>query len=91
MSKVLPERDALEKNAVRYMTGYVAVALLKRHNKPTMDTNAGQTEAIESIDDYTRPWSDLIDRGLYHISDKVRLLEIGITLLPKKIVFIYII
>ena len=89
---VLPKLDAREKNAVRYMSGYVAVTLLKKHKKPTMDTNLqlkrslyvkvlqqmqaeGQTEAIGSIDDYTRYWSELIDRGgLYHISDKVRLL-----------------
>ena len=36
---ILPELDTWEKNAVRYMSGYVAVTLLKKHKKPTMDTN----------------------------------------------------
>ena len=32
----------------------------------------GQTIAVESLSDYTRLWSELIDRGgLYHINDEV--------------------
>ena len=46
---ILPELDAREKNAVRYMSGYVAVTLLK---------NTRSQQWIESaVDDYTRYWS----------------------------------
>ena len=80
---------AMESNAVRYMSGYVAVSLLKKYRKPTKQPQLKVKRALfigvltrmkavdqpgepESVLDYTRLWSDLIDRGgLYHINDKV--------------------
>ena len=35
-------------------------------------TAADQSDTVDSVDDYTRLWSELIDRGgLYHINDEV--------------------
>lgn len=83
---------AIETNAVRYMAGYVAVSLLKRYSKPTKQAQlkikrkyfvqgmkaADQPEMVgDSVLDYSRVWSDLIDRGgLYHISDDVGILSL---------------
>ena len=77
-----------EQNAVRYMAGYVAVSLLNRYKKLNKRKSQGQytyfisvlesmkadrqDEGVVSIEEYTRYWSELIDRGgLYHINDKV--------------------
>ena len=80
---------AMESNAVRYMSGYVAVSLLKKYRKPTKQPQVKVKRALfvrvlsrmkavdqpgepDSVLDYTRLWSDLIDRGgLYHINDEV--------------------
>ena len=82
------ELNIREQNAVRYMSGYVAVSLLNRYKKlnkrraqehytyfikvlASMKADE-QDEGVESVEDYTRYWSQLIDRGgLYHISDEV--------------------
>lgn len=79
----------IESNAVRYMSGFVAVSLLKKYRKPTKHTQLKVKRALfvrvlsrmkavdqpgepTSVLDYTRLWSDLIDRGgLYHINDEV--------------------
>jgi len=78
-----------EKNAVRYMAGYIAVTLLKRYKKDSKNDKIRlkrkffvsvlkamsaehQPENVESVEDYSTLWSELIDRGgLYHISDQV--------------------
>ena len=80
---------AMESNAVRYMSGFVAVSLLKKYRKPTKQPQLKVKRALfvrvlsrmkaidqpgepDSVFDYTRLWSDLIDRGgLYHINDEV--------------------
>ena len=80
---------AMESNAVRYMSGYVAVSLLKKYSKPTKHPQLKVKRALfvrvltemkavdqpgepESVLDYTKLWSDLIDRGgLYHINEEV--------------------
>ena len=77
--------------AIRCMTGYVAVKLLKQyeklsthpqvHVKQTLFVRvlkgmsaAGQPTTVESLSDYTRLWTELMDRGgLYHISDEVHI------------------
>ena len=77
---------AMESNAVRYMSGYVAVSL---YRKPTKQSQVKVKQALfvrvlsrmkavdqpgepDSVLDYTRLWSDFIDRGgLYHINDEV--------------------
>ena len=79
----------MESNAVRYMSGYVAVSLLKKYRKPTKQPQVKVKRALfvrvlsrmkavdqpgepDSVLDYTRLWSDLIDQGgLYHINDEV--------------------
>ena len=81
---------ALECNAVQYMSGYVAVTLLKKYRKQTKQPllkvkrelfvhvlttmkAVDQPGKPESVLDYTKLWSELIDRGgLYHINDEVR-------------------
>ena len=89
-----PTLNQREQNAVRYMAGYVAVALLKKYKRPTKKEAlqkkhnffvqvfsqmkaSHQPGDVDSLADYTRSWSDLIDRGgLYHIGDEVaRLFE----------------
>ena len=81
--------SAREQNVVFYMSGYVALKLLKRFRKKSdskaveeknrifvkilskMQANQ-QVQDIKSIDDYTREWSEQIDRGsLYHIKSEV--------------------
>ena len=79
-----------EKNAIRYMAGYVVVSLLKTFKKPVKKATMKekhdifiqilshmkakeQPSGVDSLSDYTRLWSELIDRGgLYHIGDEVR-------------------
>ena len=79
----------LEKSAVRYMAGYVAITLLKRYRKPSASPEVqlkhklfiavlgrmsadNQPESVDSLEDYSRLWSELIDHGgLYHINDQV--------------------
>ena len=78
---------ARERNAIRYMAGYVAVSLLKKYRKPVKKSVLKQKHdryvrilsrmkaeeqpaGVDSLSDYTRLWSELIDRGgLYHIKD----------------------
>ena len=76
-----------EQNAIRYTAWYVATKLTnkyKRHSSnPTLKeklfvavlsnmTAVNQPPGVETLDDYTRLWSELIDRGgLYHINDDV--------------------
>ena len=80
---------AMESNAIRYMSGYVAVSLLRKCRKPTKQPHLKMKWALfehvlmemkavdqpgepESVLEYTKLWSDLIDRGgLYHINDEV--------------------
>lgn len=68
-----------EKNAVRYMAGYIAVSLLKRYKKPSKNVHLQlkrdlfirvlkkrradqQPAGVTTVEDYTRMWSELIDR-----------------------------
>jgi len=78
-----------EKNAIRYMAGYVAVALMKKYKRPAKKEGLQrkhrlflhvlkqmraeeQPGEVASLLDYTRLWSELIDRGgLYHVNDEV--------------------
>ena len=86
VSQLLTQR---ERNAIRYMSGYVAISLLKRFKRPVSKAELhekhelfvkvlsqmkaeNQPSGVDSIADYTRLWSELIDRGgLYHIGDEV--------------------
>ena len=79
----------MESSAVRYMSGFVAVSLLKKYRKPTKQPKLKVKRALfvcvlsrmkavdqpgepDSVFDYTRLWSDLIDQGgLYHINDEI--------------------
>ena len=88
-SSTVPPLSPREKNAVRYMAGYVVISLLRKFKRPVKKpvlqekyrifiTVLSQLKAehqpteIDSLSDYTRLWSELIDRGgLYHVSDKV--------------------
>ena len=77
----------MESNAVRYMSGYVAVSLLKKYRRPTKQPLVKEKRELfvqavdqpgepESVLEYTRLWSELIDRGgVYHIGDKVSVLD----------------
>lgn len=33
---------------------------------------------VDTLSDYTHLWSELIDRGLYHINDQVLLYSVGV-------------
>ena len=74
-----PDLTEREKNAVRYMAGYVAVSLLKRYKKPSSNKkltlkrklfvtvlqrmSAENQPDVESVEHYSTLWSELIDRG----------------------------
>ena len=76
-----------EKSAIRYMAGYVAISLTRigtaRHQRISISKKSGLLvlrsmrvhgpfEAVGCVEDYTRVWTELIDRGgLCHIDDKV--------------------
>ena len=79
---------SMESNAVRYMSGYVAVSPLKKYRKPTKQPQVKVKQALlvrvlsrmkaidppgepDSVLDYTRLWSDLVDRGGLYVSDEV--------------------
>ena len=79
----------LESNAIRYMSGYVGVSLLKKYRRSSKNPQlklkwdlfvrvlkgmcaTDQPGEPDSILDYSKVWSETIDRGgLYHINDKV--------------------
>lgn len=71
-----------EKSAIRYLAGCVAIKLLKWYRKPSKPeqvqfkcklfvrvlSTADHPDTFESVEDYTRLWSELIDcGGLYHL------------------------
>ena len=79
-----------EENVLRYMSGYVAVKLLKKYRKGSANTKTKRKwkyfvrvlEEMKSdeqllhfqdtLDDYTKKWSEHIDRGrLYHVKPEV--------------------
>ncbi len=78
-----------ERNAMRYMAGYVIVAFLKKYKRPIKNPALLEKYALyskilshlkaeqqpiqmDSLLDYTRIWSELIDRGgVYHVNKKV--------------------
>ena len=84
---------AMEGNAIRYMSGCVAVNLLKKYRRPTKQPLVKEKRELfvhvldgmravdqpgepESVLEYTKLWSELIDRGgVYHISDRVSVLD----------------
>ena len=88
-SNALTPLTMQEKSAIRYMTGYVAIKLLKRYRKLSKHEQvqfkcqlfvcvlqgmsaADQPDSVQCLEDYTRLWSELIDRGgLYRINDEV--------------------
>ena len=73
-----------EENVVHYMSGYVAFHLLNKYHKSTSDSElhsngnislkdkGGATVQYDSIEDYSRMWSEHIDRGgLYQVKPEV--------------------
>ena len=68
-----------EKNAIRYMAGFVMLRLKQRTTKNPLYQcilkqlcAKGQDLTVNSLDAYTTKWMDTISRGgLYHITDEV--------------------
>jgi hypothetical protein len=78
-----------EENVVRYMSGYVAVKLLKKYRKGNANGVVknkwryfvrvlsemkceDQPLCNDTVEDYTKAWSEQIDRGgLYHVKPEV--------------------
>ena len=72
---VSPQRiTPREENAIRYMAGYIVVKLKKKYTSYVdffQSIHVSIDEAhIETVQDFTRIWTEQIDRGgLYHVND----------------------
>ena len=75
-----------EENVIRYMSGYVAVKLLKRFKRKSLKKEKwvyfvrvlegmraeNQPECGDTIEEYSEAWAEHIDRrGLYHVKSEV--------------------
>ena len=87
--KEIPILGHREKNVIHYMSGFVAVRLIKRYSRHTTNPKLKrkrqlflgvlknmraeeQPYCLDSCEDYTRIWTEQIDRGgLYKINPKV--------------------
>ena len=87
--KEVPILGHREKNVIHYMSGFVAVRLIKRYSRHTTNPKLKrkrqlflgvlknmraeeQTYCLDSCEDYTRIWTEQIDRGgLYKINPQV--------------------
>ena len=71
---------SIERNAVRYMAGYIAVKLLKRYTRTYKNVKVHKL----FVQQYTSLWMELIDRGgLYQINDDVLNLVVDIEMMVR--------
>ena len=74
----LPTMNSEEENALRYVSGYVALKLMRQYEKKEGEKATQFVEClsnmavagVESTYEYTKEWITAIDRGgLFHVND----------------------